>query len=269
MYLVKENLSLDVEFFSIKNWTLAKQTQKKNGIKPVRRVTNLSPQIIEHLEHCGYKKCEDVLKESELDLITKLNLSLYTVRFIYFEVAKQVAPKSISVRFSRHMQFCFNFFKYQAFDMKHNKASTFLPTGLPLLDKALKGGLQCGKVTEIIGTEQAGKTQFCITMAMQALNTCFVLYIDTTKSFALAKTKTPQHYGNEKALTSLLKCVTILTQNSISSLNDQYVFFVLYTFFVVLVQNKHKHIKSVIIGFIQSVKVTYLLLRCSDDQRFL
>ena len=49
-----------------------------------------------------------------------------------------------------NMQFYFNFFKNQAFDMKHNKASTFAywsAKGTILQDKALKGGLQCGKVT--------------------------------------------------------------------------------------------------------------------------
>jgi len=119
--------------------------------------------------------------------------------------------------------------------MKRNKSSSssFLPTGLTVLDFALKGGLQCGKVTEIVGTEQSGKTQFCITMIIQALTTWpgHVLYIDTTKSFdparlaTMAKARAPQMYNSEQALTLLLKRVTVLSPNTISSLNEQYVVF--------------------------------------------
>jgi len=59
-----------------------------------------------------------------------------------------------------------------------------LPTGLPILDGLLSGGLPSGTITEFTGPAGAGKTQFCITLSVIAAeNGEGVLYIDTEGSF--------------------------------------------------------------------------------------
>ena len=43
------------------------------------------------------------------------------------------------------------------------------PTGLHMLDRALRGGLLCGHVTEVAGPACVGKTQMCMQLVAQSL----------------------------------------------------------------------------------------------------
>lgn len=38
---------------------------------------------------------------------------------------------------------------------------------VPLVDAALRGGLQAGTLTELVGPNGGGKTQFCMTMCTE------------------------------------------------------------------------------------------------------
>lgn len=67
-----------------------------------------------------------------------------------------------------------------------SQAQRRLPTGLPSLDAALRGGLGAGTLTEIVGPNGAGKTQFALMMCARtwAASRKGVVYLDTEGSFS-------------------------------------------------------------------------------------
>lgn len=64
----------------------------------------------------------------------------------------------------------------------------YLPTGLPSLDDALKGGLRVGTITELVGRAGAGKTQIAMQVCvMAARHGQGCIYIDTEKKLSLPR----------------------------------------------------------------------------------
>lgn len=92
-----------------------------------------------------------------------------------------------------------------------------LSSGVDLFDKALKGGLLVGSISEICGAPGAGKTQFCLSCTLQAVvsapqssstgssgsRTAGVVYIDTELKFdpnrliQMAIERYPERYSSE------------------------------------------------------------------------
>lgn len=97
-------------------------------------------------------------------------------------------------------------------------ASRALPTGLPNLDRALRGGLPAGTVTEVVGPPGMGKTQLCLQVTLLA---CMppekggmgrkALYLDTERKFSASRfaeigdRRFPQHYGSGEGRASCLR----------------------------------------------------------------
>lgn len=51
----------------------------------------------------------------------------------------------------------------------YNQQQRFLPTNIPQLDEALKGGLFLGNLVDLCGGPGVGKTQFCMSLCVKTL----------------------------------------------------------------------------------------------------
>ena len=66
------------------------------------------------------------------------------------------------------------------FDELSTGGMRHLPTGLPSLDKCLRGEIRVGAVTELVGPAGTGKTQLALQLSTMMLNyNQRSLYIDT------------------------------------------------------------------------------------------
>ncbi|XP_062037421.1 DNA repair protein RAD51 homolog 2 isoform X2 [Lepus europaeus] len=145
--------------------------------KKLRRV-GLSPELCDRLSRHRIVTCQDFLCLSPLELMKVTGLSYQGVHELLCMVSKACAPQMKT-----------------AYAMKTQRCAAlspaFLPTTLPALDEALRGGVACGSLTEITGPPGCGKTQFCIMMSILAtLPTDMgglegaVVYIDTESAFS-------------------------------------------------------------------------------------
>ena len=102
------------------------------------------------------------------------------------------------------------------FDMMRNKIR--IPTTLVQLDMALKGGIDCGSLTEIVGPWGVGKTQFCMMMAwMVAASSHDVVYIDTEGAFSAKRIVEMADTADADVIKAALTRILIL---DVRSLND-------------------------------------------------
>ena len=63
-----------------------------------------------------------------------------------------------------------------------------VPTGLPVLDHALRGGLRVGTITELVGRAGTGKTQLAMQLCVMAARySQGCIYIDTEKKLSLPR----------------------------------------------------------------------------------
>ncbi|CAG8462535.1 1646_t:CDS:2 [Ambispora gerdemannii] len=97
-----------------------------------------------------------LLSRTELELVECCDWSFETARVVQRKCAHWVAPKSVRVREMLGNN-----------DIKKLSPS-FFTTTLVNLDFALGGGIHCASVTEIVGPPRCGKTQFCLTLSVQA-----------------------------------------------------------------------------------------------------
>eukprot|EP00050_Salpingoeca_kvevrii_P013927 m.31741 g.31741 ORF g.31741 m.31741 type:complete len:189 (+) comp5396_c0_seq2:31-597(+) len=96
----------------------------------------------------------DVFGRTELELLETTGLARSEVAQIRDKAAAVLAGRSRT-----------------AWDLwiARQKAASKLPTTLPALDAALRGGLICGTITEVAGPCGCGKTQFCTMMSILVL----------------------------------------------------------------------------------------------------
>jgi RAD51-like protein 1 len=114
----------------------------------------LDPFVIECFSRNGVSTVGDLLLASPLSLMLYADLSLRDVRNLILKVSDKISCKPTS-----------------ALDILHKRAQKkqFLSTGLNCLDVALKGGLLIGCISEISGPPGVGKTQFCLSCALQTI----------------------------------------------------------------------------------------------------
>lgn len=98
------------------------------------------------------------------------------------------------------------------------KSSAMLPTGIESFDKILNGGLRTGCVFEICGQSGAGKTQVCLTIAMNVAHQFnqTVYYIDSKNDFSASRI---QAVLMNKGY-SELACRTILEQINVIKIKN-------------------------------------------------
>lgn len=167
----------------------------------------------------------DLLQTHPLVLLASLSeqqqllIGLKDIHFLLDHVSQSLTPSSRT-----------------ALDMFRHRDRLYLPTGLPLLDKALRGGLSLGCVSELCGTAGVGKTQMCIQMAVLALTSSLltpdsgrsVIYIDTelkldpSRIVQVAVETFPDVYNNNNDnMNQLLQRVNIRRPTSSKELREE------------------------------------------------
>eukprot|EP00050_Salpingoeca_kvevrii_P013926 m.31727 g.31727 ORF g.31727 m.31727 type:complete len:356 (+) comp5396_c0_seq1:31-1098(+) len=158
----------------------------------------------------------DVFGRTELELLETTGLARSEVAQIRDKAAAVLAGRSRT-----------------AWDLwiARQKAASKLPTTLPALDAALRGGLICGTITEVAGPCGCGKTQFCTMMSILAAlppelggTGGAVLYIDTEGAFSaqrlleMAQARFPDHFADAARLKALAAAVHIQHEQTCDSL---------------------------------------------------
>lgn len=106
-----------------------------------------------------------------------------------------------------------------------------LRTLIDPLDGVLGGGIEAGRVTEIVGPAGLGKTQFCLGMCVMGcldrLDTQGkVLYIDTEKKFSgerlseIGMSRFPESFAEKGAIEEMLRRVIVQVPTSSHNLLD-------------------------------------------------
>ena len=142
-----------------------------------RRLSSLRPSLPKHISAAltlaGYHRCCDLLGVGELELVDQLNITLAQVRALIKAIDRVVSPApSTSLQLLEHRV--------------GGRPATVMPTGFAPLDQHLHGGLPARTVCELVGPAGVGKTQLCLTVAMNALlsDDSRVVYVDTERSFS-------------------------------------------------------------------------------------
>jgi RAD51-like protein 1 len=174
----------------------------------------LDPIVLEALLRNDISTVQELLQTSPFTLMVITNSSLKGVETIIEHVSTRIAPKPSSVLSI----------------LRDREVKTrYLSTGLGALDNSMKGGLLVGCISEICGTPGIGKSQFCLSTALQAVMSSMpgigetvstrmeeapthqdrmsgVIYIDTELKFdaqrliQMAKNKFPEVFTEEYRL---------------------------------------------------------------------
>lgn len=142
-----------------------------SGERPLSRLQILSPQLLDQLQHLGILTINHLLNANPLQIISYTGLSYIEYKSLLGEIACKSVSSPISALTLLAQQ--------QAESIK----SPFLSTGMPPLDQSLRGGLPMGCISDVCGFPGAGKTQFCMFVAVKTLlsttNNRSIIYIDT------------------------------------------------------------------------------------------
>ena len=111
--------------------------------------------IVTKLAHGGITTSRDLLEANKILLMYQLGLSLKDVDDIIQEVTSNL--------FDQRMTSCREIY------LEYLKSQNFMSSSIKLLDDAMRGGLPIGRLTEIVGSPGAGKTQFCLGVCVQAI----------------------------------------------------------------------------------------------------
>jgi RAD51-like protein 1 len=195
-----------------------------------RRLRRLpfTDEVKEKLSRAGIATAKDLLDCAPVELLKTLNCSHDEVLALLREVAAAIAPKPCIAW--EHLQ------------IRQQKIA-FLATGLDDLDKALRGGISVGTVTELVGPAGVGKTQFAMMLSVLAAlpeedyggfgEDCGVLYFDTEGKFQasrlheMARHKVPRYFDHsstlhaEANLSKLLQRVRVSRVHSCEELMEQ------------------------------------------------
>jgi len=151
----------------------------------------------------------DLLLADRLALGDALNMSLPAVGRLIVACSGPLAPSPVPVSDLRPAS---------------------LPTHLPSLDEALRGGIPCGALTELVGAPGVGKTQLCYTLVVinhrtRPPGTC--IWVDTENAFdaprllAVAQHRFPDIYADYEALRSLAQAVEVWVVSSARDLEER------------------------------------------------
>ena len=228
--------------------------------RSLARVAGLNVETLSKLEGHNFRTAEDVLTRSSLDLVELLDISLPAAERVVASVARNVCPKPTTARALLASRIDAHSSAYarggsagpspaaDAPDAGVASGSTsagpaYVRGGeyLRALDSALGGGVPTGSITELVGPAGAGKTQFCLTLAVAAAAPTHVggldsgvVFVDTEQKFSgarvaeIAANAFPSAYGvssddapqiaaeKATALRSLTEKILVLTPSTLS-----------------------------------------------------
>ncbi len=230
--------------------------------RSLARVAGLNVEILSKLEGHNFRTAEDVLTRSSLDLVELLDISLPAAERVVASVARNVCPKPTTARALLASRVGAHAAAgarggpaaspRAATDAPSEPGAASVSTSagpayvrggefLSALDSALGGGVPTGSITELVGPAGAGKTQFCLTLAVAAAAPrrlggldAGVVFVDTEQKFSgarvaqIAANVFPSAYGvssddaaherdaKATALRALTEKILVLTPSTLS-----------------------------------------------------
>ena len=230
--------------------------------RSLARVAGLNVETLSKLEGHNFRTAEDVLTRSSLDLVELLDISLPAAERVVASVARNVCPKPTTARALLASRVGAHAAAgarggpaappRAATDAPSEPGAASVSTSagpayvrggefLRALDSALGGGVPTGSITELVGPAGAGKTQFCLTLAVAAAAPTSVggldsgvVFVDTEQKFSgarvaeIAANAFPSVYGvssddapqiaaeKATALRSLTEKILVLTPSTLS-----------------------------------------------------
>ncbi|GAQ85938.1 putative DNA repair protein RAD51 [Klebsormidium nitens] len=192
------------------------------GSKEISRL-NIEGLVAHRLKSRRLETAKDVLCKTELDLVELLDLPADVVAKAVAAISQNVAPTRRTV-LEMYMD------QQQPGDIQGGHLHTDLPklpTNLPSLDDALRGGVPLGSITELVGPAGVGKTQLCLMLSIFATLPTDIggldgkcVYIDTENKFSakrlieIATMRLPDSFPDEQAVQHLTSRVLVLRPNS-------------------------------------------------------
>ena len=185
--------------------------------RSLARVAGLNVETLSKLEGHNFRTAEDVLTRSSLDLVELLDISLPAAERVVASVARNVCPKPTTARALLASRIAAHSAagarggpaapERRAADAPDAGAASVSTSAGPAyvrggeflraLDEALGGGVPTGSITELVGPAGAGKTQFCLTLAVAAAAPTHVggldsgvVFVDTEQKFSGARVVT-------------------------------------------------------------------------------
>ncbi|XP_042237562.1 DNA repair protein RAD51 homolog 2-like isoform X2 [Homarus americanus] len=165
------------------------------------------------LSRSPLKTVKDVLSLSPLEVMNLLHMSAAECKLFMDHLYNVCVPKHLT-----------------AFDLSQDEDKNSFRLGNTVLDTLLHGGLQSGTLTEFAGSAGAGKTQWCLYLAVLAVTpkkhrsrNITAIYIDTESAFRperiveIISSKYPELTSN---ISKYLSMINLYQPKTISSLND-------------------------------------------------
>ena len=230
--------------------------------RSLARVAGLNVETLSKLEGHNFRTAEDVLTRSSLDLVELLDISLPAAERVVASVARNVCPKPTTARALLASRVGAHAAagarggpaappravtdapsEPGAASVSTSAGPAYVRGGefLRALDSALGGGVPTGSITELVGPAGAGKTQFCLTLAVAAAAPrrlggldAGVVFVDTEQKFSgarvaqIAANVFPSAYGvssddaaherdaKATALRALTEKILVLTPSTLS-----------------------------------------------------
>ena len=166
----------------------------------------LDEKVLERLHYHNIDTVIQLLTTSPIEIMDHLGYSMTEVKALIDSVSEVMTPTPRTA--SEILQSNTSAIK-----------SRYLQTGLPELNKLMRGGLPIGLISEIVGPAGIGKTQFCICCAVNMIhgtkNQKKVLYIDTElkldvkRLVEIATKKFPDKVDTEEKINEFLTSILI------------------------------------------------------------
>eukprot|EP00762_Andalucia_godoyi_P006859 ANDGO_00969.mRNA.1 DNA repair protein XRCC3 homolog len=136
-------------------------------------ISGMGMETLSVLKTRGYRSAYDVLSRPEYEVAEDLGISILECRELVSKLAEKCAPLVLAAA--------------KLPSLSNRKA------GIQFLDRAFKGGIPVGILTEICAPHGCGKTQLCLTLIANTILDCIseaafndhvrVLYIDSDRAF--------------------------------------------------------------------------------------